>query len=1154
MVDTIKFSQMTNAGNINNNDVMPSLRGGANVILNNPWTFLPSGTTAQRPTPSVTVNYRLRFNTDIQFYEYYNAVLMTWVQLADAGFIPSALTATPDTNVTITLGGTPATALLQPASITLGWTGTLAPSRGGLGTGAAPADGQVPVGSGGNYTPTSIGSGTGILVGLGAGAINVALAPISTLNLLANITGGSAAPTPHTLSAIIDACIGSVQGDILYRGAATWSVLAPGTSGFFLQTQGAAANPQWAAIPFGSIPLTNTHIFVGNAGNIATDVPMSGDATIANTGAVTVSSIGGKAVTLGGAFTMSGAFTFTGTLTGNTAVTFPISGTLATTAGTVGTLTGDVGVATASAGNINVTGSTTGLTFTGAASTLTLGGILGLANGGTNNALTASAGGILWSDASKLNILSGTSTANQILLSGNAATPAWSTTTYPATNAINTIMYASSANVLDVITPVNTAVLVSSAGGVPSWAAQLSLSRGGTNANLTAANGAIPYSTATAFALLAPGTSGQLLQSGGAGAPSWTTTTFPSTGGVAGNILISDGANYIASTSLWPNTVGGAGTILRSNGISNAYTTSTFADTYAVSTILYASSANTVSGLATANSSVLITSAGGVPSWSTTLPSGIAATNMALTTPTIKGSNGFNVATFADVASATDYFSFTAGVANGALVQLISGSTNASFKILAKGTGGVTIGSAAATTNPMTWTNSTNTFAVSIPTWTGNRTLTLPDANVTLVSGTMLSNALTSAHIFVGNVSNVATDVAMSGDATLANTGALTIANSAVTYAKIQNVAANSVIGNATSSSAVATDVSIASIKGTSGNLIIGGEFGTNPWQRGTSFSTPTGYTADRWFITKAGGFTYSVTQDSNAPSVAVAGVKTTASYKMSFSNTVSPGSANVLGICQFIEGYRFSTIAQKTFTISFSVRASLTGTYCVAFINTGQDRSYVAEYTVNVADTWEYKTITVTPSPSAGTWNYTTGVGLEVFFTMASGTDYQTTANAWQTGFFVATSNQVTATVSGGTFYIDCVKIEDGSVATPYQIDPMSQILNDCYRYYYTSYTASVPPGTVTDVGYEFAAVPYTTGVGFNLKSTLFQESMRAAPTVTLYSPVTGASGNYYDYLGGADASGITGGIGTKSFRALANSVVVTPYVAYQYVADAEL
>jgi len=44
-----------------------------------------------------------------------------------------------------------------------------------------------------------------------------------------------------------------------------------------------------------------------------------------------------------------------------------------------------------------------------------------------------------------------------------------------------------------------------------------------------------------------------------------------------------------------------------------------------------------------------------------------------------------------------------------------------------------------------------------------------------------LSQTLTNSHIFVGNVSNIATDVAMSGDAAISNTGALTLANTSVT-------------------------------------------------------------------------------------------------------------------------------------------------------------------------------------------------------------------------------------------------------------------------------------------------------------------------------------------------------------------------------------
>lgn len=83
----------------------------------------------------------------------------------------------------------------------------------------------------------------------------------------------------------------------------------------------------------GTSTLTNTYIFVGNASNVATGVVVSGDATLANTGALTVTKVNGKTVTLGGAFTTSGTYAFTGTLTNTTTVTFPTTGTLATLAG-----------------------------------------------------------------------------------------------------------------------------------------------------------------------------------------------------------------------------------------------------------------------------------------------------------------------------------------------------------------------------------------------------------------------------------------------------------------------------------------------------------------------------------------------------------------------------------------------------------------------------------------------------------------------------------------------------------------------------------------------------------------------------------------------------------------------------------------------------
>lgn len=106
-------------------------------------------------------------------------------------------------------------------------------------------------------------------------------------------------------------------------------------------------------------------------------------------------------------------------------------------------------------------------------------------------------------------------------------------------------------------------------------------------------------------------------------------TTLPTTA-TANLMLLSTGTGNgnVWSTSTIPTSAGSAGKVLRSDGTNYALSTSTFADTYTAGNLLYASSSNTVAGLATANSSVLVTDGTGVPSLSTTLP-----TNLAMQTP-----------------------------------------------------------------------------------------------------------------------------------------------------------------------------------------------------------------------------------------------------------------------------------------------------------------------------------------------------------------------------------------------------------------------------------------------------------------------------------------------------------------------------------------
>lgn len=93
---------------------------------------------------------------------------------------------------------------------------------------------------------TSVGCGTGLSGGTITTSGTCALATILTNQVLANPTGGTAVPIGTSLSALIDAAIGSTQGDIIYRNGSIWTVLPPGTNGQALTTGGIAANPSWS--------------------------------------------------------------------------------------------------------------------------------------------------------------------------------------------------------------------------------------------------------------------------------------------------------------------------------------------------------------------------------------------------------------------------------------------------------------------------------------------------------------------------------------------------------------------------------------------------------------------------------------------------------------------------------------------------------------------------------------------------------------------------------------------------------------------------------------------------------------------------------------------------------------------------------------------
>ncbi len=148
----------------------------------------------------------------------------------------AALTKTDDTNVTLTLGGTPTTALLVGASLTLGWTGTLAVARGGIGVGTLTNHGVL-IGQGTSaVAATAVGGANTFLAGVAASdpvfrAVDVGTADVTgTLPVARGGTGDT------TLAA---------HGVLIGNGTSAVSVTATGTAAQVLTSGGASADPTW---------------------------------------------------------------------------------------------------------------------------------------------------------------------------------------------------------------------------------------------------------------------------------------------------------------------------------------------------------------------------------------------------------------------------------------------------------------------------------------------------------------------------------------------------------------------------------------------------------------------------------------------------------------------------------------------------------------------------------------------------------------------------------------------------------------------------------------------------------------------------------------------------------------------------------------------
>jgi hypothetical protein len=304
--------------------------------------------------------------------------------------------------------------------------------------------------------------------------------------------------------------------------------------------------------------------------------------------------------------------------------------------------------------------------------------------------------------------------------------------------------------------------------------------------------------------------------------------------------------------------------------------------------------------------------------------------------------------------------------------------------------------------------------------------------------------------------------------------------------------------------------ITVANINGTqiggrrnrvqNGDIRITQRYGTDAH---TPSNTSRNYVMDRWAYWSNQTSKASIQQVEDGP----AGFKFSA--KITSLAATSAGSGDWFALLTTIEAQDLYDLEQgtanaKDFTLSFYVKSSVTGTWAAAVRTRAgsPDRSYPFNYTINSANTWERKTITI-PGSTDGTWLTGTAEGICLWFDLGSGSAFHQTANQWYGGNSTGPSASPFIAVNAATFYLTGVQLEAGTQATAFEHRSFGEELALCQRYFLrlspaTSYAAYGVGGAYSD----------TQAVA----QIHFPVPMRASPTFSY----NGALNTFYDVIGG--------------------------------------